>query len=79
LIREWTFRLLRDPATYRQMARKVDVYGDGRASERIADGVGLASRDSEATEVGTSDLNRHPHDARRLLPEGAIVAARSRD
>ncbi len=37
MIRDWTLRLLRDPTTYRQMARKVDVYGDGRASGRIAD------------------------------------------
>lgn len=38
---EWTLRLLRDEAVYRQMARKVDVYGDGRASERIAAALGL--------------------------------------
>jgi UDP-N-acetylglucosamine 2-epimerase (non-hydrolysing) len=36
-IREWSERLLRDEATYLAMARRVDVYGDGRASERIAD------------------------------------------
>ncbi len=36
-IREWAERLLHDEAAYRAMARKVDVYGDGRASERIAD------------------------------------------
>ena len=44
MIVEWTLRLLRDGATYRQMARKVDVYGDGHASERIADALGLAPR-----------------------------------
>jgi len=42
VIREWTLRLLRDDATYRQMARKVDVYGDGQASERISAALGLA-------------------------------------
>lgn len=41
-IQEWTLRLLRDDAAYRQMARKVDVYGDGHASERIAAALGLA-------------------------------------
>jgi UDP-N-acetylglucosamine 2-epimerase (non-hydrolysing) len=40
---EWTLRLLRDPVIYRQMARRVDVYGDGHASERIADALGLAA------------------------------------
>jgi UDP-N-acetylglucosamine 2-epimerase (non-hydrolysing) len=44
LIVEWTLRLLRDAHAYAQMARKVDVYGDGHASERIADAVGLAPR-----------------------------------
>jgi UDP-N-acetylglucosamine 2-epimerase (non-hydrolysing) len=44
LIVEWTRRLLRDGSTYAQMARKVDVYGDGHASERIADAIGLAPR-----------------------------------
>ena len=34
---EWSERLLRDEAVYAQMARKVDVYGDGRSSARIAD------------------------------------------
>ncbi len=34
---EWTTRLLRDPDLYRGMARVVDVYGDGHASERMAD------------------------------------------
>lgn len=38
---EWTLRLLHDEGTYRQMARRVDVYGDGKASERIADALGL--------------------------------------
>jgi len=42
VIQEWTLRLLRDDATYRQMARKVDVYGDGHASERISTALGLA-------------------------------------
>jgi UDP-N-acetylglucosamine 2-epimerase (non-hydrolysing) len=41
VIVEWTRRLLRDEAAYRQMARKVDVYGDGLASPRIADALGL--------------------------------------
>ena len=36
-ILEWAERLLRDEVTYRAMARKVDVYGDGLASARIAD------------------------------------------
>jgi UDP-N-acetylglucosamine 2-epimerase (non-hydrolysing) len=35
-IREWALRLLRDEVLYRQMARRVDVYGDGHASGRIA-------------------------------------------
>jgi len=30
-------RLLDDPAAYRAMARGVSPYGDGHASERIAD------------------------------------------
>ena len=42
-IEEWTRRLLRDDLTYRHMARRANVYGDGRASERIADALGLAS------------------------------------
>ena len=41
VIREWTLRLLRDEATYREMARRLDIYGDGHASERIADALGL--------------------------------------
>jgi UDP-N-acetylglucosamine 2-epimerase (non-hydrolysing) len=41
VIQEWILRLLRDDAAYRQMARKVDVYGDGRASERIVAALGL--------------------------------------
>lgn len=40
-ILEWTLRLLRDDAAYRQMARAVDVYGDGKASARIADALAL--------------------------------------
>lgn len=36
-ILEWSERLLKDEGTYRAMARKVDVYGDGRSSQRIAD------------------------------------------
>jgi len=43
VIVEWTLRLLLDETTYRQMARKVDVYGDGHASERIADSLGVAA------------------------------------
>jgi UDP-N-acetylglucosamine 2-epimerase (non-hydrolysing) len=42
VIEEWIRRLLRDPELYRQMARKVDVYGDGRARRRIADALGLS-------------------------------------
>jgi UDP-N-acetylglucosamine 2-epimerase (non-hydrolysing) len=45
---EWTLRLLRDEGVYRQMARQVDVYGDGKASARIADALGLAARGSDA-------------------------------
>ncbi len=48
VIQEWILRLLRDDTTYRQMARKVDVYGDGRAAERIADALGLAPADGPA-------------------------------
>jgi UDP-N-acetylglucosamine 2-epimerase (non-hydrolysing) len=48
VIQEWTLRLLRDEATYRQMARKVDVYGDGRASERISAALGLAAPTPDA-------------------------------
>jgi UDP-N-acetylglucosamine 2-epimerase (non-hydrolysing) len=40
VIQEWALKLLRDEAIYRQMARKVDVYGDGHTSERIADAIG---------------------------------------
>jgi UDP-N-acetylglucosamine 2-epimerase (non-hydrolysing) len=35
-------RLLHDPAHYATMARKLNLYGDGHASERIADLLGLA-------------------------------------
>ena len=31
--------LLHDPAAYERMARAVNPYGDGRASERIADAI----------------------------------------
>jgi UDP-N-acetylglucosamine 2-epimerase (non-hydrolysing) len=41
VIEEWSLKLLRDPELYWQMARKVDVYGDGRARQRIADALGL--------------------------------------
>jgi len=41
VIEEWTVRLIRDEAAYRQMARKVDVYGDGHSSQAIADAFGL--------------------------------------
>ena len=41
VIEEWSLKLLREPELYRQMARKVDVYGDGRARQRIADALGL--------------------------------------
>ncbi len=47
VIQEWTRRLLRDEAVYGQMARKVDVYGDGRASERIAAALGLSAGATE--------------------------------
>lgn len=36
-LHDWSERLLNDEALYAQMARKIDVYGDGRASMRIAD------------------------------------------
>ena len=49
LIVEWTQRLLRDQSAYAQMARKVEVYGDGHASERIADAIGLAPRADRGT------------------------------
>jgi UDP-N-acetylglucosamine 2-epimerase (non-hydrolysing) len=42
VIEEWTLRLLRDEVAYRQMARKVDVYGDGHASARICAALGVA-------------------------------------
>jgi len=51
VIRDWTLRLLRDEATYGRMARKVDVYGDGHASERIADALGL-ERTPRSVETG---------------------------
>ena len=54
-IREWTIRLLRDEATYKQMARKVDVYGDGHASERIADALGLPGQETLATDARGPD------------------------
>jgi UDP-N-acetylglucosamine 2-epimerase (non-hydrolysing) len=63
VIREWTLRLLRDDETYRHMARKVLVYGDGRASERIADGLGLASRRSPVAAFGSAELTTARHDA----------------
>lgn len=42
-IQEWCVRLATDQAAYRQMARVVDVYGDGHASERIAAALGARS------------------------------------
>lgn len=33
---EWSRKLIEEPATYASMARPIDAYGDGRASERIA-------------------------------------------
>jgi UDP-N-acetylglucosamine 2-epimerase (non-hydrolysing) len=42
-IREWSERLLHDDAVYRRMSREVNVYGDGRASGRIADVLGVAT------------------------------------
>ncbi len=54
-IREWAERLLRDEAAYRAMARKVDVYGDGRASERIVDALlGAAVERSWPEPLGAS-------------------------
>jgi UDP-N-acetylglucosamine 2-epimerase (non-hydrolysing) len=47
-IREWSLRLLEDDATYRRMARRIDVYGDGRASERIALALGVGPARSDA-------------------------------
>jgi UDP-N-acetylglucosamine 2-epimerase (non-hydrolysing) len=47
-IREWSLRLLEDEATYRRMARRIDVYGDGRASERIALALGVGPARSDA-------------------------------
>ena len=32
-------KLLHDPSAYERMARAVNPYGDGRASERIADAI----------------------------------------
>jgi len=55
LIVEWTLRLLRDEATYRQMARKVDVYGDGHASARIADALGLAPPAAERAAAAVAE------------------------
>ncbi len=46
VIEEWVVRLLRDDAVYCTMARKVDVYGDGRGADRIADALGLAPPES---------------------------------
>ena len=57
VIREWTLRLLRDDATYRRMARKLNVYGDGCASQRIADGLGLAPRET-GTAVASASASR---------------------
>ncbi len=52
-ILEWSERLLRDEVAYRAMARKVDVYGDGLASERIAAALlGPAARE-QALESGS--------------------------
>jgi UDP-N-acetylglucosamine 2-epimerase (non-hydrolysing) len=41
VIRDACTAVLRDEAVYRRMARRVDLYGDGRASARIADALGL--------------------------------------
>ncbi|ABS25617.1 non-hydrolyzing UDP-N-acetylglucosamine 2-epimerase [Anaeromyxobacter sp. Fw109-5] len=41
VIREACNSLLRDEATYARMARRVDLYGDGKASARIGDALGL--------------------------------------
>jgi len=58
VIQEWTLRLLRDRSTYERMARKIDVYGDGRASERIADALGVPSRGYSARELDVEALGR---------------------
>jgi UDP-N-acetylglucosamine 2-epimerase (non-hydrolysing) len=63
VIREWILRLLRDDETYRHMARQVQVYGDGRASERIADGLGLASRQGPVATFGSAELTTVRRDA----------------
>ncbi|WP_242355666.1 non-hydrolyzing UDP-N-acetylglucosamine 2-epimerase [Anaeromyxobacter sp. SG64] len=42
VIREACTSLLRDGAAYARMARRVDLYGDGRASARIGDALGLS-------------------------------------
>lgn len=40
-LEEWLLRLLQDDDAYRRMARRIDVYGDGRASARILSALGL--------------------------------------
>jgi UDP-N-acetylglucosamine 2-epimerase (non-hydrolysing) len=44
-------RLLDDPAHYRRMARPVNLYGDGRAGERIADALEQYGRAAKAKAV----------------------------
>jgi len=58
VIQEWTLRLLRDRSTYEKMARRVDVYGDGRASGRIADALGVPARDYASREFEVEALGR---------------------
>ena len=50
---EETEHLLDDPQAYRRMARPHNPYGDGRASERIANA--LASRMAESAEIRMED------------------------
>ena len=42
-------RLLDDPRTYKEMARRHNPYGDGKASERIADILASGSGSSSFT------------------------------
>jgi UDP-N-acetylglucosamine 2-epimerase (non-hydrolysing) len=48
MIRAETLKLLRDDAAYRAMARKVQIYGDGKASARIAEALGLRPKEKES-------------------------------
>ena len=48
-IEKKALRLLRDEAAYRRMARPVDVFGDGRAGERIAASIAAFLRHAAVT------------------------------